>query len=260
MDVVADRLHAAPARRARRRTATRRCPRAGRSRSSGCRAGRRAPRRAGPRPVLPGVGHDGVGRAGVLDDELGRDPSAGRPGPGCGCRRCRSRRGSRWRGSAGRTRSAAASTRSGTREGWTLSISSIGRRLRALVGDLVAGADPHRCVLQGSLLLVIGSPGPLRRRGMPGHGRRLVACGVLRVTLTSTVMPRLSEGKPVQVPDSGTAWRGSRAIGDADQVAVADDAVGRVELHPAGARAGRPGTRRGSSRRRTWPPVAAAGL
>jgi hypothetical protein len=31
------------------------------------------------------------------------------------------------------------------------------------------------------------------------------------VTSTSTVMPRESEGKPVQVPEIGIAWRGSRA-------------------------------------------------
>src|SRR6516225_15108 len=38
------------------------------------------------------------------------------------------------------------------------------------------------------------------------------ACAsVSAVTSTSTVMPRWSEGKPVQVPEIGTAWRGSRA-------------------------------------------------
>ena len=176
VDVVADRLHAAPARRACRRTATRRCPRGGRCRSSGCPAGRPAPRRAGPPPRAAGR-RGRPGRACPGPRRRSRSRSrAGRPGPGCGCRRCRTRHGSRWRGSAGRTRSPAARPGPRPASGCTLSMQQHRGRLRALVDDLVAGADPHRCVLQGSLLLVVGSPGPLtppRHAGPRATARRV---------------------------------------------------------------------------------------
>jgi hypothetical protein len=55
------------------------------------------------------------------------------------------------------------------------------------------------------------------------------------VTSTSSIMSRWSDGKRVQVSEIGIAWRvaGDR---DADQIVVADDAVGRIDLGPAGAR------------------------
>src|ERR1051326_3002629 len=62
------------------------------------------------------------------------------------------------------------------------------RGLQLLVDELVAQLDPHhRCCFLPRPWEVAAS-----------------------ATLTSTVMPRLSPGNPIQVPESGTACRGCR--------------------------------------------------
>src|SRR3954468_25004083 len=75
-----------------------------------------------------------------------------------------------------------------------------GRRLGALVGDLEAGANLHGaiscCTVQGAV----------------ARARATTAGFASLVTATSTVMPRLSEGKPVQVPDKSRACAESRAM------------------------------------------------
>jgi hypothetical protein len=52
------------------------------------------------------------------------------------------------------------------------------------------------------------------------------------VTLTATVTFRKSVGNPLQVPCSGMACAGT---GDADEIAVADNAARRIEIEPPGA-------------------------
>src|SRR5690348_9114772 len=51
---------------------------------------------------------------------------------------------------------------------------------------------------------------PAAARGPPPALRPAFGPGSA-VASTSTVMPSKSDGKPVQVPETGTAWRGSRA-------------------------------------------------
>ena len=53
-------------------------------------------------------------------------------------------------------------------------------------------------------------------------------------TRTETSMPRQSAAAPVQLPDRGTAMPGSRTTATRMSLAGADDAVGGVELDPAG--------------------------
>ena len=68
-----------------------------------------------------------------------------------------------------------------------------------------------------------------------GRGRAQPGECPFELTLTSTSMPIRSEGSPVQVPVKRHRLARIAHDSDADQVAIADDAVGRVEFHPAGA-------------------------
>lgn len=73
--------------------------------------------------------------------------------------------------------------------------------LGAVEGDLVACMDSH-----GRYSF------PSAVAQLRGKDAFITVVGVAEaVTVTSTESPRLSAGKPVQVPQSGTAWAGSRA-------------------------------------------------
>src|SRR3954454_9111504 len=78
-------------------------------------------------------------------------------------------------------------------------------RLLALVGDLVTRTNFHEALSGfGNGAVSSLDRGPL--------GRPAVSTSVkASVTFTSTVMPRKSFGSPIQVPESGTACRGSLA-------------------------------------------------
>src|SRR5690242_16921081 len=74
--------------------------------------------------------------------------------------------------------------------------------LRTIERDLVTGMQSQR---RYSFWLAVA-------RSRPGWPNRWLVGVSEHVTVTSTTIPRLSAGKPVQVPHSGTAWAGSRAI------------------------------------------------
>src|SRR4051812_12512659 len=90
------------------------------------------------------------------------------------------------------------------------------RRLGRLVADLEARADFHDVLAfdWSGAAARTRSEAPAVGSGSDGRSsafRR--SAGLLwAATSTSTVMPRSSPGKPIQVPWSGMAWAGSRAM------------------------------------------------
>ena len=221
VDVVADRLDARPARSACCRTATRRSRRAGRSRSSGCRAGRRARRRAAPRPAsarASGATTSGRPVSPIRKSLEMRQPPRRRDDARADVAEAVLVVAST--GIGGSKRIWCGVERSGEARRMDAEHQQHRRRLRAFVGDVVAGADLHASSLKPTEQAVawFRSPGLFLATDLHRH---------LHAEIVVAVAGERAGERQGLARLAGD--------GDADQLVIAEDGVGRVDIDPAGA-------------------------